>query len=69
VARGILSAHRREPPEWERERLVPAEVELAFVDSAEQFDASDHCRRRREPFETEHRTDAEFHAPVILLYY
>src|ERR1700682_2904469 len=43
----------------------PAEVELAFVDPAEQFDTGDHDCRRREPFETEHRTDAKFHTTVV----
>lgn len=44
-----------------------AEVELALVDPAEQFDAGDRDRRRPEPFESEHRTDAKFHATVVLL--
>ena len=39
---------------------------MTFVDTAEQFYPRDHDRRRREPFETEHRTDAKFHATVIL---
>jgi hypothetical protein len=46
----------------------PHEVQLAFVGPAEQFDARDHDRRRREPFETEHRTDAKFHTTAVLLY-
>jgi len=41
---------------------------LAFVDPAEKFDAGDHDCRRREPFETEHRTDAKFHTTVVPLY-
>src|ERR1017187_480806 len=46
--------------------VQPAEVELAFVDPAKQFDAGDHDHRRREPFEAEHRTNAKFHATVVL---
>jgi hypothetical protein len=38
------------------------------VDPAEQFYPSDHDCRRREPFETEHRTEAKFHTTVVLLY-
>jgi len=41
---------------------------LAFIYSAQQFDAGNHDRRRREPFETEHRTDAKLHTTVVLLY-
>ena len=43
-------------------------VELTFVNPTEQFDAGDHDRRRREPLKAQHRTDAQVHATVILLY-
>ena len=43
-----------------------AEVELALVDAMEQFDPGDGDRGRPEPFETEHRTNAKFHAAVVL---
>ena len=36
------------------------------MDATEQFDAGDGDRGRLEPFETEHRTDAKFHAAVVL---
>jgi hypothetical protein len=37
------------------------------VNPAEQFDAGDHDRRRPEPFQSQHRTKAKFHATVVLL--
>jgi hypothetical protein len=44
-----------------------AEVELALVDTAQQFDASDGDRRGSEPLEAEHRSQPRFHAAMILL--
>jgi hypothetical protein len=36
------------------------------VDPAQQFDSGDDSLRRSEPFETQHRSKAEFHTAVIL---
>jgi hypothetical protein len=44
-----------------------AEVELALVDTAQQFDAADGDRRGSEPLEAEHRSQPRFHAAMILL--
>jgi hypothetical protein len=44
-----------------------AKVELTLTNSAQQFNAGDRDRRGPEPFEAEHRTDAQFHATMVSL--
>jgi hypothetical protein len=44
-----------------------AELELALVDTAQQFDAGDGDRSGSEPLEAEHRSQPRFYPAMILL--
>jgi hypothetical protein len=48
-------------------KTQPTEVELPLADAQQQFDPRSGDRRGLEPLESEHRTDPELHASVVLL--